>query len=151
MIGQTVGHYRILEKLGAAGMGKVYRAEDIRLKRHVALKLLPSELAGSQKRLQRFQREAGVLAALSHPNIVTIYSVEDVDGIPFLTMELVEGKRLSELRKKGGMALKKIFQIGVPLADAECVEAADTIDLGPRPRQISREFGALRCPGSPWI
>ena len=118
MIGQTVGHYKILEKLGAGGMGEVYRAEDTRLKRQVALKVLPSEVAGSQKRLQRFQREAEVLAALSHPNIVTIYSVEDVDGTPFLTMELVEGKRLSDLRKKGGMALKKIFQIAVPLADA---------------------------------
>lgn len=118
MIGQTVGHYKILDKLGAGGMGEVYRAEDTRLKRQVALKVLPRELTGSKERLQRFQREAEALAALSHPNIVTIYSVEDVDGLPFLTMELVEGKRLSDLRRKGGLPLKTIFQIAIPLADA---------------------------------
>ena len=118
MIGRTLGHYEILEKLGAGGMGEVYLAQDTRLKRQVALKALPSDLAGDQKRLELFQHEAEVLAALSHPNIVTIYSVEEVDGFPFLTMELVEGKRLSDLKNRGGLPLKRIFEIAIPVADA---------------------------------
>ena len=79
MIGQTIGHYRILGKLGAGGMGEVYRAEDITLKRHVALKILPSDVAGSQEKLERFQKEAETLASLDHPNIVTLYSVEKAE------------------------------------------------------------------------
>lgn len=118
MIGNTLGRYRILEKLGAGGMGEVYRAEDPRLKRQVALKVLPAEFASSPERLARFQREAQALAALNHPNIVTIFSVEDADDTPFLTMELVNGERLTDLRRPGGLPLKKIFQIAIPLADA---------------------------------
>ena len=79
MVGQTLGHYRILDKLGAGGMGEVYRAEDTTLKRLVALKVLPQELAASQDRLERFQREAETLAAIDHPNIVHIYSVESAE------------------------------------------------------------------------
>jgi len=118
MIGETLSHYKILDKLGAGGMGEVYLAEDTRLKRQVALKVLAAEVTEDPKRLQRFHQEAEVLAALSHPNIVTIYSVEEVDDFPFLTMELVAGKRLSDLQRKGGLPLKKIFQISIPLADA---------------------------------
>ena len=118
VVGQTLGHYKILEKLGAGGMGEVYLAEDTTLKRQVALKVLPPELAASQERLERFQREAETLAALDHPNIVHIYSVEEVDGVRFLTMQLVEGKRLSELISKSGMPLERIFEIAIPLADA---------------------------------
>jgi len=101
MIGQTLGHYKILDKLGAGGMGEVYRAEDTRLRRHVALKVLPAVLASNEDRLGRFQREAQTLAAIDHPHIVHIYSVEsaEVDSrtVHFLTMQLVEGKQLSEL------------------------------------------------------
>jgi len=118
MVGQSIGHYKILEKLGAGGMGEVYRAEDTTLDREVALKVLPPELAESQERLDRFQREAKTLAALDHPNIVTIHTVEEADGVRFLTMQLVEGKRLSELIPKGGMPLEQIFDIATPLADA---------------------------------
>ncbi|TNF84940.1 MAG: hypothetical protein EP299_00100, partial [Acidobacteria bacterium] len=118
MVGQTLSHYRIVEKLGAGGMGEVYLAEDTTLKRQVALKVLPQELAASKERLDRFQREAETLAALDHPNIVTIHSVEEVDGVRFLTMQLVEGKRLSELIPKSGMPLERIFEIAIPLADA---------------------------------
>jgi len=118
LIGRTLGHYRVVEKIGEGGMGVVYRAEDTSLKRHVAIKVLSPELAGSQERLERFRREAETLAALDHPNIVHIYSVEEADGLPFLTMQLVEGKRLSELIPKAGMQLERIIEIAIPLAEA---------------------------------
>ena len=118
MVGQTLGQYKILDKLGAGGMGEVYRAEDTTLDREVALKILPPELAESQERLDRFQREAKTLAALDHPNIVHIHTVEEEDGVHFLTMQLVEGKPLSQLIPKGGMPLERIFDIAIPLADA---------------------------------
>ena len=88
----TLSHYRITGRLGAGGMGEVYLAEDGKLKRKVALKVLPPDLASDPVRLARFQREAEALAALSHPNIVTIYSVEDADGVHFITMERVASR-----------------------------------------------------------
>jgi len=118
MIGETLGHYRILDLLGAGGMGEVYRAEDTTLGREVALKVLPAELSSDPERLARFEREAKTLAALDHPNIVTIHSVEEADGFRFLTMQLVEGKPLSELIPTDGMPLDRIFDIAIPLADA---------------------------------
>ena len=93
MIGRTLAHYRITAAIGAGGMGEVYRATDTKLGRDVALKVLPAEMAASPERLERFQREAKALAALDHPGIVTVYSVEEADGVHFLTMELVEGGR----------------------------------------------------------
>jgi serine/threonine protein kinase len=118
MIGQTLGHYEILDRLGAGGMGEVYRAEDTRLQRQVALKILPPEMAKSQERLVRFQREAQTLAALDHPNIVHIYSVERGEDVHFLTMQLIQGKRLSDLTPEEGMPLEQILEIAIPLADA---------------------------------
>ncbi|MGB5392220.1 MAG: protein kinase, partial [Thermoanaerobaculia bacterium] len=85
MIGTTLSQYRILEKIGEGGMGEVYLAEDTSLKRKVALKVLPAEMAADPERLARFKREAESVAALNHPNIVTIHSVEEVDGTHFLT------------------------------------------------------------------
>ena len=82
MIGQVLGHFRVLERLGEGGMGVVYLAEDTKLKRKVALKMLPIEVAGDQSRLERFRREAEALAALQHPNIVTVYSIEESDRGP---------------------------------------------------------------------
>ncbi len=118
MIGESLAHYRILDKLGEGGMGEVYRAEDTKLGREVALKLLPPELASDRERLDRFQREARTLAALDHPNIVHLYSVEEADGIRFLTMQLVPGRRLGEVIPEGGMPLAQLFEIAIPLADA---------------------------------
>jgi len=118
MIGQTIGHYRILDKLGAGGMGEVYLAEDTELDRKVALKVLSKAMAGSQERLERFRREAKTLASLSHPNIVTIYSVERADGIHFLTMELLRGQTLLEWIPKDGVAIDRFFEVAIPLADA---------------------------------
>jgi serine/threonine protein kinase/tricorn protease-like protein len=118
MIGQTLGHYRILQQIGAGGMGDVYLAEDTTLDRRVALKFLPPELADSPDRRDRFAREAKALAALNHPNIVTVHSVEEHDGGHFITMEFVKGKTLAKLRPTDGFALDKFFDIAVPLADA---------------------------------
>ncbi|MCG6927582.1 MAG: protein kinase [Acidobacteria bacterium] len=118
MIGTTISHYRILEKLGEGGMGEVYCAEDTTLGRKVALKVLPREMAQKPDRLQRFRREARAVAALNHPNIVTIYAVEEVDGVPFLTMELVEGESLQSRVTHGGLPLEKILEVAGPLAEA---------------------------------
>ncbi len=118
MIGTTLSHYKVLEKLGSGGMGDVYVAEDTELGRKVALKVLPAEMAASEERRARFKREARAIAALNHPNIVTVHSVEEADGVHFMTMELVRGKTLSELQPKNGFALSKFLEISIPLADA---------------------------------
>ena len=117
-IGSTVAHFEILSKIGAGGMGEVYRATDTKLGREVAFKVLPEETASDPERFSRFQREAKTLAALNHPNIVTIFSVEEADGTHFLTMELVEGKALDELLPAGGFSLDRLFALATPMADA---------------------------------
>ncbi len=118
MIGQTLSRYKITGMLGEGGMGVVYRAEDPELGREVALKLLPAEMADNLKRLERFRREAKAVAAINHPNIVTIHSIESIETTHFLTMELVEGESLDHIIPPGGMPLAKVFEIAVPLADA---------------------------------
>ncbi len=118
MIGKTVSHYRILTKLGEGGMGVVYVAEDTRLKRKVALKVLPTEMARDPGRLERFQREAEAVAALNNPNIVTIHSVEEAGGIHFITMELVEGKNLHHVIPADGFTLETFFDLALQLTDA---------------------------------
>ncbi len=91
MIGRTLSHYEILEKIGEGGMGEVYLAQDSKLDRKVALKLLPAETAQNEQRRERFEREAKAIAALDHPNIVQVFSVEEADGTHFITMQLVRG------------------------------------------------------------
>jgi serine/threonine protein kinase/tetratricopeptide (TPR) repeat protein len=118
MIGRSLGHYKILDQLGAGGMGEVYLAEDKVLKRQVALKVLPARLAGDQQRLERFRREAETLAALDHPNIVTIYSVEKAEEVHFLTMQFIQGKPLSEVIPRHGLPLARYLHLAIPLADA---------------------------------
>jgi len=117
MIGTTLGHYRIVRSLGRGGMGEVYAAEDTKLHRTVALKVLPPG-TGDPDRLKRFQREAQAVAALNHPNVVTIYSVEEAGGVPFLTMELVDGAPLDSRVPRRGMELPALLALAVPLADA---------------------------------
>jgi serine/threonine protein kinase/TolB-like protein/Tfp pilus assembly protein PilF len=118
VLGRTLGHYRILHQLGAGSGGEVYVAEDLKLARKVAVKLIPPQLAAEPESLERFEREARVLAALNHPSIVTIYSVEEVDGIRFLAMELVEGKTLSALIPPAGLSFPEFMEIAVPLVEA---------------------------------
>jgi eukaryotic-like serine/threonine-protein kinase len=118
LIGRTLGHYRITAAIGAGGMGEVYRATDTKLGRDVAIKMLPAAVAQDAERLARFEREARSLASLNHPNIVTIFSVEEASGSRFLAMELVEGEGLDTLLAPGGLALPRFFEIAVPLADA---------------------------------
>ena len=118
MIGQRLGSYQVLTKLGEGGMGEVFRATDTRLGRAVALKVLPADTARDPDRLARFQREARAIAALNHPHIVTIHSIEEADGIHFLTMELVQGQPLSELIPADGLAVDRVVTTGIALADA---------------------------------
>jgi serine/threonine protein kinase len=118
MIGTILNHYRILRTLGQGGMGEVYAAEDTRLNRTVALKVLPHITSADSEDFKRFRREAQAVAALTHPNVVTLYSVEDAGGVPFLTMELVDGKPLDAFIPRRGMTLAALLEFAIPLADA---------------------------------
>ena len=118
LLGRTLGPYRVIEELGRGGMGVVYRAEDLRLGRQVALKALPPEVALNEDRIERFRREARSLASLNHPCIVTLYGVEEIGGHLFLVMELVEGKTLGEHIPAGGLAVERFFRLAIPLVDA---------------------------------
>jgi tetratricopeptide (TPR) repeat protein len=142
VIGQTLSHYKIVRKLGQGGMGEVYEAEDLKLNRKVALKILPEETAGRPERIERFEREARVVAALSHPNIVMIHSVEADAGRHFLTMELVEGRTLSEHIPRNGLSLSRIFEIAIPMVDAVSAAHEKGIthrDLKPDNVMVTRE------------
>jgi len=118
LIGRTLSHYHITAAIGAGGMGEVYRANDTKLGRDVALKVLSAQMAHDPNRLARFRREARSVAALNHPHIVTIFSVEEAEGIHFLTMELVEGQSLERLIPAGGLHVERIVEIASALADA---------------------------------
>jgi serine/threonine-protein kinase len=122
MIGTSLSHYRIVEKLGQGGMGEVYRAEDTNLSRQVAIKVLPDEFAHDAERLARFEREAKLLASLNHPNIAAIHGLEEHEGKRFLVLELVEGQTLSERLKKGRIPLDEALDICRQIAEG--LEAA---------------------------
>jgi len=117
-IGKSLGHYTITGKVGAGGMGEVYAARDATLGRRVAIKILPPRLAADPDRLRRFEREAQTVAALDHPNIVTVYSIEHDHGVHFMTMQLVEGKPLSMAIPRHGLPLARFFDLAIPIVDA---------------------------------
>ncbi|MCA9758645.1 MAG: serine/threonine protein kinase, partial [Candidatus Eisenbacteria bacterium] len=118
LVGKTLGSYEILSLLGQGGMGEVYAAKDTRLGRTVALKILPPRMADVPERKARFEREAKAVAALNHPNIVTLHSVEEADGLQFLTMELVEGQPLGKLVPDHGLPPERLFELSIPIVDA---------------------------------
>jgi serine/threonine protein kinase/Tol biopolymer transport system component len=134
MVGTTLLHYRIVRPLGSGGMGEVYAAEDTKLQRTVALKILPPAMADDPDRLARFRREAQAIAALNHPNVVTVYAVEESNGTHFLTMEMVDGPTLTAMLRPGGLSLREWLTVARPLADAVATAHAHGIvhrDLKP--------------------
>src|SRR5690242_9973494 len=150
--------YEILVLLGAGGMGEVYRARDPRLKRDIAIKVLPHDAASSPEWLVRFEREATTVAGLNHPNIVVLHSIEEGGGTRFLTMELVEGRSLAALVTPGGLPLAQLLELAIPLADALVAAHERGVvhrDLKPANVMVTREgrvkvldFGLAKLSGA---
>jgi len=117
MIGKTISHYRILEKLGEGGMGEVYLAQDTKLNRRVALKFLPAQLASDEEFKERFKREAQAAAALNHPNIITIHEVAEYENRPYIAMEYVEGESLKKLITKKDLSINKVINMAMQICE----------------------------------
>src|SRR5262245_28598287 len=139
LVGRTLGHYRILSLVGAGGMGEVYRASDPRLGREVAVKVLPEHLAQNLEALSRFEREAKVVAVLSHPNILAIHDVGEEQGIPYAVMEFLEGETLRDLLSKSRLAWRDAVAIGIAIADGlAAAHAKEIVHRDLKPENIFR-------------
>ena len=117
MIGRALSHYKVLEEISRGGMGIVYKALDLKLNREVALKVLPPELVSDPDRKRRFVQEAQAAAALKHPNIAVIHEIDEVDGVDFIAMELIEGEKLADRLKKGALKLDQPLEYGIQIAE----------------------------------
>jgi len=158
MIGKTISHYKILEKLGEGGMGVVYKAQDTKLKRTVALKFLPQELLCDSESKARFIHEAQAASALNHPNITTIHEIDEVEGECFICMEYIEGKSLKELVKEKGFSIEEILKIAIQICEGLTAAhekkivhrdiKSDNIMLTPRGQVNIMDFGLAKLKGA---